>query len=76
MKLKNLKIIFWGLCIAFCACKNNKLENAKATDTRLAETKKALKIENYTYEENSEIIEIISGIDNKKTMVKKVDFGC
>ena len=38
MKLKNLKIIFWGLCIAFCACKNNKFE--KATDTRLAETKK------------------------------------
>ena len=76
MKLKNLKIIFWGLCIAFCACKNNKLENAKATDTRLAETKKVLKIENYTYEENSETIEIISGIDNKKTMVKKVDFGC
>ena len=65
MKLKNLKIIFLGLCITFCACESNKLENAKATDTRLAE-KKVLKIENYTYEENSEIIEIISGIDNKK----------
>ena len=54
MKLKNLKIIFWGLCIAFCACKSNKLETAKATDTRLAETKKVLKIENYTYEETTD----------------------
>ena len=71
MKLKNLKIIFWGLCIAFCACESNKLENTKATDTRLAETKKVLKIENYTYEENSETIEIISGIDNKKTIYIK-----
>ena len=56
MKLKNLKIIFWGLCIAFCACESNKLENTKATDTRLAETKKVLKIENYTYEGNSETV--------------------
>ena len=67
MKQFSLEIIFLiMLSLSFSGCKG-KSDIKKVAPTEQSENKKIESIENYSYDGNTEIIEIISGIDNKKT---------
>ncbi|MCR5698028.1 MAG: hypothetical protein K6G52_00145 [Treponemataceae bacterium] len=54
------------ISLAFYGCKG-KADTKKAARTEQSANKKILSIENYSYDGNREIVEITSGIDNKKT---------
>lgn len=74
MKQFSLEIIFLiMLSLSFSGCKG-KSEIKKVAPTEQSENKKIESIENYSYDGNTEIIEIISGINNKKTKyIKEYD---
>jgi hypothetical protein len=73
MKRINFAFFIIVIGLSFYGCKD-KTDTKKGALIEQAENKKILSIENYSYDGNTEIIEIISGIDNKKTKyIKEYD---